>query len=219
MITRVTFKFLKDLASHNRRDWFKGHRKEYEAARQEFLGQVDVLLLDLAGFNPAFGELEPKDCLFRINRDTRFSRSKEPYKTNLGAFMTEQGRKVARAGYYLHVEPGKCFLAGGLYMPPAAELRLVRRAIDERGDELKKLIRRKSFKDAFGDELPGDRLKTAPRDYPATHPHIDLLRLKSYEIAMPISDKDIMAKGFDKQAHKTFKFMRDYVEWINGALG
>ena len=214
----TTFKFLKDLAANNDRTWFHAHKKEYQAARGEFLRQVEDLIVAISAFDPPIIEMEPADAVFRINRDTRFSKDKAPYKTNFGAFMTDRGRKVARAGYYFHVEPGKCFVAGGLYMPPAPELRAVREALAEDAAPFRKIIGRKAFKEAFGGELPGDRLKTAPRDYSIDHPDIDLLRLKSFEIASEVSDRDVKGANFTKQATRQFKLMQDYIHWLNAAL-
>lgn len=218
MLTNTTFKFLRDLAANNDRKWFQANRAAYEAAREEFFQQLEELIVGISAFDPPIIELEPRDCMFRINRDTRFSPDKSPYKTNFGAFMTDRGKKVTRAGYYFHVEPGNCFIAGGLYMPSAKELKAVRAAIDDRASEFRKVIGRKAFKDAFGSELPGERLKTAPRDYPKDHPDIDLLRLKSFEIMQGAYDREVRSKAFTKEAVKTFRLMKDYVHWLNRAL-
>ncbi|MEI6810329.1 MAG: DUF2461 domain-containing protein, partial [bacterium] len=172
----------------------------------------------IAHFEPHILELEPEQCIFRINRDTRFSKNKAPYKPNLGAFITDRGRKVTRAGYYVHLEPGECMIAGGLYMPPAAEMKIIRDAIADDAAPLRKIIGKAQFTAAFGKELPGNRVKTAPRGVPKDHPDIDLLRLKSYEIYRDISDHDVLSPAFEKIAVSHFAVMHDYIAWLNSAI-
>ena len=218
MIENATFKFLKGLKGNNNRPWFQQHREEYEQARSNVLGVVDHVIAGIAGFDPPIIEQAPEDCLFRINRDVRFSREKTPYKMHFGAFITDRGRKVDRAGYYLHVQPGESLLAGGLYMPPSRELKAVRQAILEDSRTLRRIISRPAFVKLFGRTLPGRRLKTAPRDIPRDHPDIDLLQLTSFEVWASLKDRDLQHKDFVKRAVGVFEVMRDYVQWLNRAL-
>ncbi len=218
MITKATPKFLADLKRNNRRDWFEANRDRYKAARAEFITLVDALIAGIAHFEPHVLELDPGDCIFRINRDTRFAKDKTPYKPNLGAFITDRGRNVARPGYYVHLEPGACMVAGGLYMPPGPEIKAIRRAILDDAAGLRKIIGKKEFVAAFGKELAGARVKTAPRDVPRDHPDLDLLRLTSYEIWREIPDRDVLSKDFVKICVNDFAKMRDYISWLNRAL-
>lgn len=218
MLQKSTLDFLKALKAHNQRAWFHAHRDRYTAARNDVIQLVDQLIGRIAVFDPPVVEMEPADALFRINRDTRFARNKAPYKTNFGAFLTDRGRRVARAGYYLHIEPGECLLAGGLYMPPTPELKAVRRAIVADPRELRRILGRPAFVRAFGKELPGARLRTAPRDIPRNHPDIDLLRLQSFEVYQSFSDRDLLAANFPARAARVFAAMKDFVHWLNRAL-
>jgi uncharacterized protein (TIGR02453 family) len=218
MIESATFKFLKGLKGNNNRPWFQQHRDEYDQARANVLGVVDHVIAGIAGFDPPIIEQAPEDCLFRINRDVRFSREKTPYKIHFGAFITDRGRDVGRAGYYVHVQPGESLLAGGLYMPPARELKAVRQAILEDSRTLRRIISRPAFVKLFGRALPGRRLKTAPRDIPRDHPDIDLLQLTSFEIGTDMKDRELQQKDFAKHAVGVFEVMRDYVHWLNRAL-
>ena len=218
MITRATFAFLRDLKKHNERTWFHANRPRYEAAKAEVIALVDACLTEIAHDEPNILEQDPADCLFRINRDTRFSKEKTPYKTHFGAFITDRGRMVDRAGYYVHVEPGACLVAGGLYMPPSPALKALRRAILTDAASLRRILKRPAFVKAFGKELPGAKLKTVPRDVPKDHPDADLLRYTSFEIAQKFSDGDVLAPGFVKQAAKSFHAMADFVHWLNAAL-
>lgn len=217
-ITAATLDFLAALKRNNRRDWFEKNRARYLAARGEFIQLVDALIAEVAHFEPHIMELAPEDCIFRINRDTRFAKNKEPYKPNLGAFITDRGRKVARAGYYIHLEPGACMVAGGLYLPPAPELKAVRRAIQADAAPLRAILSDRAFAAAFGRELPGLRVKTAPRDVPRDHPDLDLLRYKSFEVFRIIPDADVLKPGFPKRCATHFQRMTPLVRWLNTAL-
>ena len=218
MITGTTLKFLAGLKKNNSRDWFEKNRAQYKAARAEFIALVDALIAGIAHFEPHILELEPEDCIFRINRDTRFSKNKEPYKPNLGAFITDRGRKVSRAGYYIHLEAGGCMTAGGLYLPPAPELKAVRRAIQDDSAPLRKILAQKNFAAAFGKDLPGIRVKTAPRDVAKDDPNLDLLRYQSFEVFRPVPDADILKPDFVKTCVKDFELISPFVQWLNGAL-
>jgi uncharacterized protein (TIGR02453 family) len=218
VLTPATLEYLTDLKKNNNRAWFAANRNRYEAARAEFILLVDALIAGIAHREPRLLELDPADCVFRINHDTRFSHHKEPYKVHFGAFITDRGRKVDRAGYYFHLEPGACLVAGGLYMPPAPELNAIRRAILADAPGLRKLIGQKKFVAAFGKELPGTKLKTAPRDVPKDHPDIDLLRLKSFEIDCNLPDRSVLATNLVKTVTDHFVTMYPYVAWLNRAL-
>lgn len=219
MIDKTTIQFLKELKANNERAWFQAHQAEYKAARSDMVAQVDELIDAIIVFDQSVIEQEASKCLFRINRDVRFSNDKSPYKTNFGAFITDRGRKVTRAGYYLHIEPGSCLIAGGIYMPPIGELKAIRKAIDRDAEPLREILKAAPFVQAFGEELPGERLKTAPRDYPKDHPDIDLLRLKSFEILHAVSDRDVTGKRFTDDAAALFETMAAYNGWLNRALG
>ncbi|MBK9491400.1 MAG: DUF2461 domain-containing protein [Haliscomenobacter sp.] len=111
MLQTSTFQFIKDLKANNTREWFDANRKVYQRAKDDFLAQVQVLINGLEGFDPeiALAKLDPKKCIFRINRDTRFSTDKSPYKTNMGAWFSAGAKGLQRGGYYLHLEDGGCF--------------------------------------------------------------------------------------------------------------
>lgn len=218
MITPPTLKFLAGLKKNNRRDWFEANRPRYLAARAEFIALVDALIAGIAHFEPHVLELDPEDCIFRINRDTRFSKNKEPYKPNFGAFITDRGRKVSRAGYYIHLEAGQCMTAGGLYLPPGPELKAVRAAIQAGAEPLRKILAGRKFAAAFGKELPGIRVKTAPRDVPRDHPDLDLLRYQSFEVYREFPEARALKPGFVRTCWKDFELMSPFVKWLNAAL-
>lgn len=211
--------FLADLKRNNDRTWFNDNKDRYEAARADFESFIGALLPRIEAFDPNVAGLNPKKCVFRIYRDTRFSKDKTPYKTNFGAHMLMGGSKNVRqrAGYYIQVELGNCFLAGGAHQPPSAWINAIRRRIDADAAPLKKILKSKSFRTAFGD-IEGESLKTAPKGYPKDHPKIDLLRYKSFLAVHHMPDEMVFAKDLLKHAAKTYKTMKPFGDFLNGAM-
>ena len=127
MISNKVFQFLTEIKINNDRNWFNANKSKYEEARAEFELFIAELIKKIAGFDPPILRLEAKKCIFRIYRDTRFSKDKKPYKTNFGAHLVDSHeRPHDRAGYYVHLEPGNSFLAGGAYLPPGPWLNAIR---------------------------------------------------------------------------------------------
>jgi uncharacterized protein (TIGR02453 family) len=217
-LNKKTFQFLKDIKKNNDRDWFAANKPRYEEARQDFIAVVDELITTIGKFDPKIASLDAKKAVFRIYKDTRFSKDKTPYKTNMGAHLVAHHEKVHdRAGYYIHIEPGNCFLAGGAYLPPGPWIKAIRQEIDYNAADLKKIINSKSFKSYFG-EIEGDKLKTAPRDYPKDHPEIELLKYKSFLAVHKFSEKEILSDDFSKYAGKVFKAIQPFDEFLNRGL-
>jgi uncharacterized protein (TIGR02453 family) len=218
MISNNTYQFLKELGDNNNRPWFQTNKGRYEEARADFEGFISKLILGIASFDPPIGELEAKRCIFRIYRDTRFSKDKKPYKTNFGAHLVSTDAKPHdRAGYYIHLQPGNTFLAGGAYLPPAPWLKAIRNAIDQRGRELKKILNHPDFKKYFG-EMEGEKLKTTPRDYPADHAFIELLRYKSFLAVHKLNDKDTMSEKFLETSTEVFKALKPFDDFLNKSV-
>lgn len=195
MNAEVILKFLKGLARNNNREWFEKNRHRYTEARGVFETMVSAILEEMISVDPRLAGLDPRKLPFRIYRDIRFSKDKRPYKTNMGAGFSPNGRLVQEPGYYLHLEPGnKSFFAGGIYMPDASNLAKVRQEIDYNGGNLKKIIKDRKFRTQFGGFDDFDKLKTAPKGYPKDHPDIELLRLKSYIVSAPLTDEQVMSR-------------------------
>ena len=179
-----TLNFVSALDQNNNRDWMDANKKWYQEARNEFIALAEILIRESSAFEPALADLEPKKCIFRINRDIRFTNDKRPYKNNFGMAMADGGRNSGNPIYYFHVEPGNSFVAGGLYMPESDTLKKIRQEVDYNAADLKKIVEEPAFANAFG-ALQGEQLKTAPRGYPKDHPNIALLKLKSYVVCIP----------------------------------
>ncbi len=211
---RPILEFLKGLRRNNNRDWFEAHRAAFQDARGHFEEYVASILHDLARTEP-LGGVSPKDCIFRLNRDLRFTKDKSPYKTHMSAYIAPGGRKSRRLGYYVHIEPGDhSMLAGGLHEPDSAQIAKWRNAIDHDSGPFKKIIGTSSFKRYFG-EVRGEKLKTAPKGFPRDHPELALLRLKQVTVSRPLSDKEILAPNLLKETSKTFKAMKPFLRYLD----
>jgi uncharacterized protein (TIGR02453 family) len=192
MIQQPTLDFLSELADNNHRDWFMANKSRYEAARENVVALTDELLKLMHNIDPALSpDLEAKKCVMRIYRDIRFSKDKTPYKINFGISLPTTGTKLGGAEYYLHIQPGKSFIAGGYWMPEANHLKAIRQEIDYNAQELKTIIDEPEFVKLFGDFRNGEKLKTVPRDYAPDNENIELLKLKSFIVLHNLSDKDI----------------------------
>lgn len=220
MDTAFILRFLKDLARHNDREWFEKNKGRYLQAKANFEEVVGKVLDSLMKFEPGYAGLNPKKLPFRIYRDVRFSKDKRPYKTNMGAGFSPNGRLVQEPGYYLHLEPGnKSFVAGGMYMPDTDNLAKVRQEIDYNGELLKKVMKAKRFRPLFGDFEDFDKLKTAPKGYPKDHPDIEWLKLKSFIVSMPLSDKEVTDKKFIAQVGSACKAIKPLNDFLREAIG
>lgn len=216
-VSADTFKFLKDLAKNNNKEWFTANKKRYDAAKADFEVFVAELIQQVAKFDPAIGALDAKKCIFRIYRDTRFSKDKTPYKINMGANFSASPSKIHdHAGYYIHIEPGKSFLAGGAYEPQTPWINKIRQEIDYNTKDFKKLITAASFKKNFG-EIQGDKLKTVPKGFPKDHPELSLLQYKSFLLVHNCDDKLAQSDGFMKHLTDVYKSMKPFNDFLNRA--
>lgn len=221
MISRPTLVFLKELSKHNQKEWFDANRVRYEAARADFIALCDKVIKGFCKKDRDFETLEARKCLFRINRDIRFSKDKSPYKTNFGASFERGGRISPYAGYYIHIEPGnKSFVAGGVWQPEAERLHKIRQEVDYNWDEFRKIIANKKFKGTFGDleRTKETSLSREPKGYEKTNPAIDYLKLKSWVVSAPLSDVDITSDRAVKKILEAFSTMQPMIVFLNKAL-
>jgi len=213
-----TFTFLKKLKENNTKEWFDANRKQYEVIKKEFNTYVKTLLTDVQKWDKDIIGLEPKDCIFRINRDIRFAKDKSPYKTNIGAGISKGGRKSMAAGYYIHLEPGnKSFVAGGMYMPESNSLKKVRQEIDYNYPTFLKIITHKDFKKYF-EKLGGEKLSTVPKGYDAKNPAIEHLKHKSYLMMHPLKDADFKKPDIYKHITQALKAMKPLDDFLNESV-
>jgi uncharacterized protein (TIGR02453 family) len=212
-----SFTFLRLLQKNNNREWFNANKSLYDEAKQEFEHITELLIHEIASFDKGISGLVPKDCIFRIYRDVRFSADKSPYKTNFGAYLSKGGKKSFFAGYYLHLEPKESLLAGGIYMPPPNVLKVVRQEIYENIEEFKGIISEPSFVKHFGG-FSGDKLRTAPKGFPKEFPDIDLLKYKNYTVLESLTDAELSKDNILLQLKEGFKVMYSLNKFLNNAI-
>jgi uncharacterized protein (TIGR02453 family) len=217
MIQAETLSFLQELSENNHKEWFDANRPTYQKVRKNVIATVDLLLEEMVQLDPGLGGIEAKSCLFRINRDVRFSNNKAPYKTNMGASMAKGGKKSPYGGYYLHIQPGSCFLGGGSYQPDSASLKKIRERLDRDANSFRAILESPGFRKHFG-EIGGDALKTAPKGFPRDHPDIDLIRMKGFTAIKQIPDSVLTSPDFVPQAVEMLAEIVPFIQWLNEAL-
>ena len=217
MISASTLHFLEELKTNNHRDWFLTHKKEYEAAKSEFSKFVAALISGHGSKDPSIAHLTPKDCLFRINRDVRFSKDKSPYKTNFGASINAGGKKSTLAGYYFHLEAGGSFVGGGIYMPDSSSLAKVRQEIDYNWEEFEKILQNSNFKKTYTDLDQSNefKLQRIPKGYENENPASEYLKLKSYIALKNLTDEQVLDQDLFTNTLKSFEALQTLLEFLN----
>lgn len=220
MITAESLGFLTDLKQNNHRDWFQANQARYDNYKKNYREVTEAFIAEMAKGDDSLKHLEFKDCSFRINRDIRFSKDKTPYKTNMAIWLSAGSKNTNLAGYYMHIEPGASFIAGGLYWPDAADLKKVRREIDGFCEDLEEVVDNPDFKALFGalDSDDNNTLKSAPKDFDKNHPAIQFLRLKSFTASAPVTDKELASKDFVKKASKKLLVLKPLIDFLNRGL-
>lgn len=215
-----TLRFLDELAANNRREWFEVNKDRYEAeVREPALDFITAMAAPLADISSHFVAVPRKvgGSLMRVYKDTRFSRDKTPYKTNIGIqFRHETGKDVHAPGYYVHVESGACFLGVGLWHPEPAPLAAIRTRIAERPQEWLKIRNQKAFAATFS--LGGSSLQRPPRGFAADHPCIDDLRRKDFIAGHDFAAAMIHDKDLVKSVTRAFRAATPFMAFLCEAL-
>ena len=210
----VIFRYLKDLAANNNRDWFNAHRDAYESARSEFENLLTAVIARISTFDETIRGIEAKDCTYRIYRDTRFSQDKTPYKIHMGGYINAKGKKSDHCGYYIHLQPGNCLLAGGSYCPPPALLKALRQAVYDNIDEFRAIVEAPAFNHYF--PVVGETfLKTDTKSLPKNFPYLKYLQCKEYTVNCPLSDDFFLAPGFLDRTTDIFRQMKRFADFVN----
>lgn len=217
MLRKESIQFLQDVAENNNRAWFAIHKDEYEAAKQDVLNLVAKILPELAKVDPSIAaDFDPKKCLMRIYRDVRFSKNKDPYKTNFGIWFSAK-KSGNEPGYYLHIQPNNSFLAGGYWMPDNLHLKKIRQEIDYNAQEFNNILSQPDFKSKFSLSY-NDTLKKAPKGYDPNDPNIELLKLKSFEAVEKISDKEFFNTNIVDKLVNSYQTIFPLVAFLRKAI-
>jgi uncharacterized protein (TIGR02453 family) len=209
--------FLEELEKNNNREWFTANKKRYESCKEKMLFTTELFINEIRKFDKDIPAMDPKDCLFRIYRDVRFSADKSPYKTHFGSYIAKGGHKSPRAGYYFHIQPGESFLGGGIWMPPADILKAIRTAIYDYPEAFLSILNDPGFKQYFT-EFDAEKLKTAPKGFPAGFEHIELLKPKSYAFGTTLTRDELLSDKLFEKGMASFRELYKMNRFLNEAV-
>ena len=209
------YTFLRTLEKNNHKEWMDSNRKEYYAVRDAYIKWLDALNLKLAAIDQNYFDTPGKKAINRINNNLMFHPNKPIYKDHFGAGLDQ----VSKQGdFYIHLGTTESFIGGGYWHPSSKTLRSIREAIDYNGDEFKKILNKKSFKKLFVNLVDDNPLKTAPKGFSQDHEHIDLLRRRSFAVAVPLTEEAVNHPDFMKEVIKIYKEMLPFRRYLNEAV-
>lgn len=214
-ITKENFHFLNQLKDNNNRDWFEMNKKTYQKYHLETCQFAEDVLSEMRKHDQ-IETASGKKSLYRIYRDTRFSKDKTPYKTHWGGIL-KRATKANRGSYYFHIEPGNSFIAGGFWGPNGDDMKRIRAEFDIDGSELREILASENFQQHFG-TLLGKQVKTAPRGFDKDHKNIDLLRYKQFLVKKDVTDKEVLSENYHQQVAETFMAMRPFFDYMSDVL-
>ncbi|MYB98818.1 MAG: DUF2461 domain-containing protein [Gemmatimonadetes bacterium] len=219
--TPATFAFLTELADNNNREWFRANKSRYDGdVKEPALAFISDFAPHLARISTRF-RADPRangGALFRIYRDTRFSKHTRPYKTHTGIHLRHEAAKDAHApGFYLHLQPGQVFAGVGIWRPGGPTLRSIREAIDEDPDAWLRASGDERFRASF--ELTGDSLIRAPKGFSVDHPLIEDLRRKDFIGAARLDESTVLSHDFLACFAALCRDAAPFQRWLCGAIG
>ncbi|QYA24102.1 DUF2461 domain-containing protein [Gramella sp. MT6] len=209
------FEFLRDLNRNNNKEWMDEHRKEYHEVRDFYIEWLNQMDIKLARVDQQYSPTTGKQAINRINNNLLFHPNKPVYKDHFGAGLDKERGK---GDFYIHIGINESFVAGGFYRPEKKKLDSIRAAIDYNGDEFKKILNKRSFKEAFGEMMEEEKLKTAPKGYSQDHEHIELLRNKSFAVMHHFTQKEILQDDFQDKLIEIYKEMLPFRNYLNHAV-
>ena len=220
MIHPDTFKFLEELQENNHKPWFDENHDWYKAIRGKWVDLTEIILKKLAVDDNTLAEVDVKKCLFRINRDIRFSKDKSPYKTNFSMIFTPFGKKMMLAGYYVHLERNNCFLAGGIYQPEMTTIKKIRREINAFPEEWISIMQEPLFKKNYNDldVEPGLKTKKIPPGFEAEHLAAEYLKFKSFTASMPMPDQDFFRDDIADLIASELLLLKPMISYLNRGI-
>ena len=218
--SKDTFKFFRDLARHNERPWFHANKARYEAqVRDPFLALIGDLAEPLAAVSPHYrADARPLGgSLFRIQRDTRFANDKTPYKNHAGAqFFHARGKRAEAPVFYVHIEPGACFVGAGLWHPLPETQRRVRAFLVDNPSAWKKAAHAPVFTRRYA--MDGDSLVRPPRGYDADHELIVDLKRKDFVATRPLEDEVVLGPRLKQVLADDFARLGPFVDYLCASL-
>jgi len=236
MNSSIILSYLRDIAANNNREWFQEHKPQYEKAKKEFADAVESVIKGIAKFDSSVSHLTAKDCIFRFNRDVRFSPDKSPYKRHFGAYISAKGKKALHGGYYIHLQPGNCFIATGAYWLPTYILTACRNEIMANIDTWRKAVEDGRFVSYYGyvgentmqEYTDGDRmspkgfgmnhLKKAPKDFPSDWQFVDYLKMKDYCCWHTVEESFFESDRWIDQVMDMYRTAKPMMDFTNAVI-
>ena len=219
--TAATLSFLTELGENNERDWFQANRDRYEAlVLDPALAFIESMYEPLEAVAPSFTAIPKRSggSLMRVYRDTRFSRDKTPYKTNIGIqFRHELGRDAHAPGYYVHIAPDEVFIGAGLWRPPPDALLAIRRRIADQPAEWQRALADRRFRRLY--TLGGETLTRAPRGFDKAHPLIEDIKRKDFIAVRELDVVDVCADGFRQTVLDSIEAAEPLMRFLCRAVG
>ena len=217
MITKKLLHFLKQIEQNNNKSWFDEHREEYHIHKRNFRDFFDEFTGNAVMVDNNLTDSIWEWHIFRINRDIRFSKNKNPYKPFMGGFICPgwKHNKNIRARYYLHIEPWNSFIGWGAHMPEKAYLDAIRNRIWEKWDELVDIISNPNFKKYYKILREWEALKTAPKWFPKDHKYIEFLRKKHITAISHLSDEQVLSEDIHDLLSERIKALKPLNDWLN----
>ena len=213
MISKDTLDFLNKLKTNNNRDWFNDNKKEFKRIEADVKKTYNQLL-ELLKIHDDIDKLK----LFRIYRDVRFSKNKQPYKTHFGGAFHRRKPEL-RGGYYLHIQPqNQSFIAIGFWEPNSEDLLRIRKEFEMDASEIREILSSTKFNTVWGNTFVGDEVKTAPKGFSKDHEAIDLIKKKQYIFTKKFSDKEVLSPDFVKEVNQAFKKARPFFDYMSEVL-
>ncbi len=208
------FEFLEELQNNNNKEWMDVHRKRYQQIRNEFIKWLDGLNAILEAGGKDYYSTPGKRGINRINNNLMFHPNKPVYKDHFGAGLDKAPNS---ADFYIEIGLKHCMLAGGFWRPGPKTLRNIREGIDFDGDKLMKILEKKSFKQTFGDLYEDEKLTNAPKGFSSDHPHIHLLRNKTFAVVHELKRDEVFKPNFNEKVIAVYNEMLPFRRYLNKA--
>jgi uncharacterized protein (TIGR02453 family) len=216
MTFHTLYEFLSDLGQNNTKEWMDANRKHYEEVRDFYISWLNAMDIKLSKVDPGYTHTTGRQAINRINNNLMYHPNKPIYKDHFGAGLDKE---IKQSDFYIHLGTSESFIAVGFYKPKSSILKSIRQGIDYNGDELKKILNKKSFKNLLGELIDdGDSLKTAPKGYSQEHDHIELLRRKTFAVQVELTQKEVMNADFDDRVIQIYKEMLPFRNYLNKAV-
>lgn len=209
------YQFLTDLNKNNNKEWMDKHRKEYYAIRDFYISWLNQMNDQFAEIDDDYFDTSGKKAINRINNNLMFHPNKPIYKDYFSAGLDQKSKQ---GDFYMEFGLSETYMGGGYWHPESKVLRSIREAIDYNGEELKAILNKPSFKKMFGELIIDKPLKTAPRGFSQEHPHIDLLRRKSFAVVHYLDRKSVFESDFEKKVIKIYKELLPFRRYLNQAV-